>query len=103
MVVEDDPEMRRRVVELIGDGAVKVDEAATGGQAIDAMRSTQYDCVILDIGLPDMDGRELLKRLGDEKAELPPIIIHTARISQRNKKWPCARRGFHRAQGCAVH
>jgi CheY-like chemotaxis protein/CHASE3 domain sensor protein len=79
LVVEDDAEMRRRVVELIGNGNVKVDEAATGGQAIEAMRSTQYACVILDIGLPDMAGPELLKRLEDEKVKLPPIIIHTAR------------------------
>ena len=71
--------MRQRVVELIGEVDVMVDEASTGAQAIDAVRSTQYDCVILDIGLPDMDGRELLKRLQEDKVELPPIIIHTAR------------------------
>ncbi len=79
LVVEDDENMRQRVVELIGDVDVMVDEASTGAQAIDAVRSTQYDCVILDIGLPDMDGRELLKRLQEDKVELPPIIIHTAR------------------------
>ena len=43
-----------------------------GKRAIDAMRSTQYACVILDIGLPDMDGRELLKRLQEENVGLPP-------------------------------
>ncbi len=79
LVVEDDENMRRRVVELIGNGNVKVDEAATGKQAIEALRSTQYACVILDIGLPDMDGRDLLKRLQKEKKDLPPIIVHTAR------------------------
>ena len=79
LVVEDDADMRRRVVELIGDVEVMVDEASTGIQAIDAMRSTYYACVILDIGLPDMAGPELLKRLEDEKVEIPPIIIHTAR------------------------
>jgi CheY-like chemotaxis protein/signal transduction histidine kinase/CHASE3 domain sensor protein len=79
LVVEDDETMRGRVVELIGNGIVKVDEAATGEQAVAALRSTKYACVILDLGLPDMDGRELLKRLQKENMELPPIIIHTAR------------------------
>lgn len=79
LVVEDDAEMRRQVVELIGNGDVKVDEAATGREAIEALRSTQYACVILDIGHPDMDGPELLTRLEEEKVDLPPIIIHTAR------------------------
>lgn len=78
LVVEDDPAVRSHVVELIRDGDVKVDEAANGEQAIDAIRSTQYGCVILDLGLPDMDGRELLKRLEREGTALPPIIIHTA-------------------------
>jgi CheY-like chemotaxis protein/signal transduction histidine kinase/CHASE3 domain sensor protein len=79
LLVEDDAVVRRKIAELIGNGEVKVDEAPTGQQAIEALRSTPYACVILDIGLPDMDGRELLRRLHEEKRELPPIIIHTAR------------------------
>ena len=79
LVVEDDVTMRQRLVELIGEGDVVVDEAATGSQAIDALRAGRYACVILDIGLPDMEGQELLKRLQEDEMVLPPIIIHTAR------------------------
>ena len=79
LLVEDNPEMRRSVKQLIGNGDVKLDEAATGQEAIEAMRTTQYSCLILDLGLPDMDGGELLARMQAEKMLLPPVIVHTAR------------------------
>jgi CheY-like chemotaxis protein len=79
LLVEDDPEMRASVKRLVGNGDVKLEEAATGREAIDALRATRYACVILDLGLPDMDGTELIARLKAENIEIPPIIVHTAR------------------------
>jgi CheY-like chemotaxis protein/signal transduction histidine kinase/CHASE3 domain sensor protein len=79
LVVEDDPDIRHRTVKLIGNGDVTVDEADTGKKAMEAIRSNQYDCVVLDLGLPDMSGRDLLKKLESEGIQLPPIIVHTAR------------------------
>lgn len=79
LVVEDDAEIRRRTVKLIGNGDVQVDEAETGEEALEAIRSTRYDCVVLDLKLPDMDGREVLKKLESEGIHLPPVIVHTAR------------------------
>ena len=79
LLVEDDEKMRRSVKDLIGDGDVKVDEAATGEEALEAMRATQYGCLILDLGLPDMKGAELLARMESEGIALPPVIVHTSR------------------------
>jgi CheY-like chemotaxis protein len=79
LLVEDEDRIRRSVKQLIGDRDVRVDEAATGEQAIKALRATRYGCLILDLGLPDMSGGELLKRVETEGIELPPVIIHTAR------------------------
>jgi CheY-like chemotaxis protein/signal transduction histidine kinase len=79
LLVEDEAEIRRSVKQLIGNGDVKVDEVATGEQAIEALRGTRYGCLILDLGLPDMNGGELLRRVRSEGIELPPVIIHTAR------------------------
>ena len=78
LVVEDDEKIRHETIKLIGDGDVQVDEAETGEQAIEALRTEQYDCVILDLGLPDMDGGELLTKLEREGGELPPVIVYTA-------------------------
>ena len=79
LVVEDDATIRRETVDLIADGDIKVVEAETGKQAVEALRSDRFDCVVLDLGLPDMDGGELLATLESEGVELPPVIVHTAR------------------------
>jgi CheY-like chemotaxis protein len=79
LVVEDDPAMRRETVRIIGNGNVKVLEAATGREALEALRSRTFDLIVLDLGLPDMPGLDLLKILAVEKPSLPPVIIHTVR------------------------
>ena len=79
LIVEDDEGIRRSVKHLIEGRDVTVDEAATGKQAIEALRSTKYGCLILDLELPDMGGGEILRKMVAEGAELPPIIVHTAR------------------------
>ncbi|MCJ7523642.1 MAG: response regulator [Candidatus Aminicenantes bacterium] len=79
LLVEDDPTIRRETIKLISDRYIKVDEAKTGEQALAALRSGDYDCVVLDLGLPDMNGLELLKTLEQEGLPVPPIVIHTAR------------------------
>ncbi len=84
LVVDDNLEIRRSTVKLIGDGDVIVDETESGEQALQALRTNRYDCVVLDLGLPDMDGSELLARLEREGVALPPIIIHTARDLTRD-------------------
>jgi CheY-like chemotaxis protein len=57
-----------------------VDQAEGGVQAMELLRSKSYDCMILDLGLMDFDGDELLRRAsGDDGIDLPPVIIHTSR------------------------
>ena len=86
LVVEDDPKLRRKTVKLIGNGDVKVDEAENAAEALEALRSSRYDCVVLDLGLPDMDGGELLAKLASEGVEVPPVIVHTARDLTRDEE-----------------
>ena len=87
LVVEDDAGLRRGLVDLIADSDVQVVEAASGGQTIEALRSTSFDCVVLDLGLPDMDGTELLKTLeADQEVAVPPVIVHTGRDISREEE-----------------
>jgi PAS domain S-box-containing protein len=80
LLVEDSEETRRGIVELIGDDGVTVDEAKGGAEALAALRSSRYDCMILDLGLRDIDGEELLRRIEDDaEIEAPPVIVYTAR------------------------
>ncbi len=86
LVVEDDPEQRRRTVQLIGDGFVQVDQAGSAEEALVALSAERYDCMVLDLGLPDMDGRRMLSKLHGEGSRLPPVIIHTARELTREEE-----------------
>jgi CheY-like chemotaxis protein/signal transduction histidine kinase len=87
LVVDDDAAIRRNTLELISDSDVSVDEAGSAEQAGEALRSGKYDCVVMDLGLPDMDGGELLARLEREGVELPPVVVYTARdLTQDEEK-----------------
>jgi signal transduction histidine kinase/CheY-like chemotaxis protein/HAMP domain-containing protein len=86
LVVDDDAIIRRETVKLIGDGDVTAFEAENGEQALSALRSQKFDCMILDLGLPDMDGGELLGRLEREGIPVPPVVIYTARELTMNEE-----------------
>ncbi|MFZ4707090.1 MAG: response regulator [Bacteroidales bacterium] len=79
LVIEDDEIIRKETVRIVGNGNVSVDEVATGKDALEALSKQKYDLAILDLGLPDMQGLELLKRAVDKNIPLPSIIIHTVR------------------------
>jgi CheY-like chemotaxis protein/two-component sensor histidine kinase len=86
LVVEDDKYIGQGIVELIGNGDVIVTTVTSGGQAIAALQAKKYDCMILDIGLPDMSGFDLLDTLRqDQTILLPPVIIYTGRELTREE------------------
>jgi len=87
LVVEDDDAQKRSIVELIGNGDVETQTAATGAEAFDRLQQETYDCVILDLGLGDMSGFELLSRIRkDERISRIPIIIYTGRDLSREEE-----------------
>ncbi len=86
LVVEADSETRRRIVTLIGNGDVTVDEAASAREAREALGSGRHDCLVLDLELPDQDGTELLAGLRQDGVLLPPVVIHTARALSEDQE-----------------
>jgi CheY-like chemotaxis protein len=80
LVVEDDPAERLSVTELLGHKDIEIVTATTGAEALEAMRHTEIDCVVLDLRLPDMSGFELLEVIqGDASLRRLPIIVFTGR------------------------
>lgn len=80
LIIEDDPDSRRAIKLLIGNGDVQCFEAATGAEAFDALKQNAMDCIVLDLGLPDISGFELIKKLNNESTgKIPPIIVYTGR------------------------
>lgn len=86
LVVEDDQITRKNIVKLIGNGDVHIDETATGKETLEKLKSGKYDCMILDLGLSDMTGIELLEILAkSEDIAIPPVIVYTARDLTREE------------------
>jgi two-component system KDP operon response regulator KdpE len=83
LVIEDDPPIRRFLRASLANHEYQVAEAATGKQALDLAPQNPPELVILDLGLPDMDGIEVIRRLRDWMAA--PIIIVSARGQEKDK------------------
>ena len=83
LLVEDDVNIRKSIRKIIDDKDVLITEADTGKSAIEMVKSNSYDCMVLDLGLPDMSGFDLLEKLEklerESKNEIPPVIIYTGR------------------------
>jgi len=80
LLVEDDEIQTMSIRELIGNGDVQTKVVSTGKDALAAVHSEQYDCMVLDLGLPDMSGSELLEQIkNSDQTRMLPIIVYTAR------------------------
>ena len=80
LIIEDNENARKAMKILIGTGDVQCFEAETGAAALELYEKHEIDCVILDIGLPDMSGFELIQKLEDIKGHnMPPIVVYTGK------------------------
>ncbi len=80
LIVEDDDVQRGTLVELISDRDVEITAVGTGEEALDQMGRRQFDCIVLDLGLADMSGLELLEKMRADKAmSQVPVIIYTGK------------------------
>ena len=78
LVVEDEKRIADFLSRGLESGGYAVDVANTGGSAADMVHATEYDLIILDLGLPDTDGLEVLKKIRNRKVS-PPVLILSAR------------------------
>ncbi|MCW7541978.1 response regulator [Aquabacterium sp. A7-Y] len=80
LVVEDDAVQRQAILDLIGNGDVYATGVGSGQQALDALAGSTFDCVVVDLGLPDMEGADLLTAMHERfGAHCPPVVIYTGR------------------------
>jgi CheY-like chemotaxis protein/signal transduction histidine kinase/CHASE3 domain sensor protein len=80
LLVEDDVRQRESVVALIADSDVEIAAVGSGEEALALLRAEVFDCMIIDLKLPDMQGDELLERMSAEDlCSFPPVIVYTGR------------------------
>lgn len=80
LVVEDDSELRETILKLMGTNDINTTAIGTGKEALELLALRKFDCMILDLGLPDISGFDLLEKITETfSAEKTPIIIYTGR------------------------
>jgi len=84
LVVDDEPAIRRFLRTSLGAHGYQVEEAADGQAALELLRRVPPDVLVLDLGLPDLDGFELLRRLRAGGSALP-IIVLSSRADEKGK------------------
>ncbi len=84
LIAEDEPLLSRQLAQALAEAAYAVDCALDGERADFLMQSETFDAVILDLGLPKIDGLTLLRRWR-ESGQAVPILILTARDTWHEK------------------
>jgi two-component system KDP operon response regulator KdpE len=83
LVIDDEPAIRRLLRTSLAAESYDVIEAATGEEGWAAFSRAKPDIVLLDLGLPDLDGRDLIKRI--RGVGLTPIVVLSIRSDEREK------------------
>jgi tubulin-specific chaperone A len=88
LIVEDDPIQSESMKELIGNGDVVTTIVSTGNEAYQRLSEDLFDCMVLDLGLEDMSGFELLEKINkNQSLSRIPVIVYTGReLSEKEDK-----------------
>ncbi len=81
LIADDDIPQREATANLIASDGISVTGVGTGQEVLAELAgSTPYDCLVLDLGLPDIDGIDLIEQIQDQVREKSlPVIVHTGR------------------------
>jgi len=80
LIVEDNPAEQLSVRELLGHDDIDITVADTGAEALNMVENDSFDCMVLDLRLPDMSGFDVLEKLKDtEKASDLPVVVFTGK------------------------
>ncbi len=87
LVVEDDERQRDSIRQLLASEGVEILGVATAGEALEQLKRTTFDCLVLDLSLPDLSGYEMLERMaGTDEVSFPPVIVYTGRSLTRDEE-----------------
>ena len=84
LIVDDEPDIRLMLRLLLESHGYLVDEAADGLEALESLRTQHYEVMFLDLLMPNLDGKEVLKRLPPELKDTMPVVVLTALNTNRD-------------------
>lgn len=83
LVIDDEPQIRKLLKVSLGAHGYEIEEAATGAEGISRAATFKPDFLIIDLGLPDMDGKKVVQQIREWSQT--PIIVLTARDQEQEK------------------
>ncbi|MDR5838147.1 response regulator [Caballeronia sp. LZ034LL] len=87
LVIEDDPALRQSIHALLKSETVAIVEAGSIAEALDEMQRGVFDCIVMDLALPDGSGYELLERVSTTGGSVaPPVIVYTGRLLSQEEE-----------------
>ncbi|MBY0409580.1 MAG: response regulator, partial [Burkholderiaceae bacterium] len=87
LVVEDDERQRESVRHLLSRDDVEIVCAGTAALALEHLRGATFDCMVMDLNLPDISGYELLEQMSEQDGvSFPPVIVYTGRSLSRDEE-----------------
>ncbi len=87
LVVEGDARQRDSIAQLVDGLDIEVTAVSHGAQALELLRQAPFDCMVIDLELPDMHGNELLTRMASEHIDAyPPVIVYVSRPLTRGEE-----------------
>jgi twitching motility two-component system response regulator PilH len=88
LVVDDSPTDRSRMEKLLSGAGYMVSTAENGQQAIDAVKRSKPDAIMMDVNMPGMDGFAATRAIrGDAKSKDIPIVLVTSKDQKADKAW----------------
>ena len=92
LIVEDDARQLESLENLLAVDGVEIVGVTRADDALARLRSTTFDCVVMDLNLPDLSGYELLERMSEQDdVSFPPVIVYTGRVLDRDEEQRLAR------------
>ena len=87
LVVEDDARQRASMIALLRTDQTRIVAVQNAAEALQQLSDTTFDCMVLDLNLPDLSGYQLLERMSQrEDVAFPPVIVYTGRSLSRDEE-----------------
>jgi signal transduction histidine kinase/DNA-binding response OmpR family regulator len=87
LIVEDDSELRHNLELLLGREQLQIVAVGTLAGALEQLSSVTFDCMVMDLSLPDGSGYDLLEHMaGNDDVGFPPVIVYTGRALSREEE-----------------
>jgi CheY-like chemotaxis protein/CHASE3 domain sensor protein len=87
LIVEDDARQRESIRQLLSNGDVEITAVASAAEALQQLKSTTFDCMVVDFNLPDLSGYDLLEKMSrQDEVAFPPVIVYTGHALSREEE-----------------